>query len=394
MCQYVATIGHQKNCPNWLLHTMSGYHIKLASTVILLSTLVASALTAQAQPIDPYFSTTVPVRSQAADERQYAAQKGIQEVLVRLSGSEGVLQSDQIQDAVGKALNYVEQFQYQEVEDPELLDKGIKESIQLRFSPRLVKEILTRAKQPYWPVNRPSTLVWLVEDSVEEGKQLLNASSDEPLVHHLLDTSKLRGLPVQFPILDIEDQINLNADQVWLIEEGAIFEASKRYNADVILVGRFSTTSRGELWATWQFFHDGFTQVYDHRTEAADELGQQGVLPIVDYLVDRYSIIPRLMETPGLVMQLRNVDDFREYRGVMDYLQSMAVVTGLAVTAIRNDTLQLRLETSGDVDRFMAALALDSKMKPSQKSLDIVPIWQRAPMGSEESPLEYVWLGK
>ncbi len=352
-------------------------------------------LSTSAQPVDPYFSTLVPVRSQDIKERQYAAQKGMQKVLVRLSGTEEVLKNKEVQKAVGKALNYVEQFQYQEVDDQKLLDKGIEESILLRFSPRLIKETLTRTKQPYWPINRPSTLIWLVEDNLEEGKKLLNFSSEHPLVQQVIATAKLRGLPVQFPILDIQDQTNLTAEQVWLIDDKAIVAASQRYNAEIILVGRFSTTSRGEFWGTWQFFHDGHTQVYDNRTKGPEELGRQGVLPIVDYLANRYSIIPQLLDTPGIVMRVGSVGSFKDYRRAMDYLENMAVVTSLAVTAVQNDTLQLYLETNADVGRFMAAIKLDNKMKLLEKKLqDQLPVWQRAPVGSEESPLEYVWLGK
>lgn len=359
--------------------------------IIFLLALVGLALDCAAQPVDPYFSADIPVRTQDTKERQYAAQKGMQEVLVRLSGSEQVLRDDQIQQAVGQALRYVEQFQYRPVTDQDLLDRGLEEFINLTFSSSLLESLLSESKQPYWPVNRPSTLIWLVEDSLQEGKLLLNSSTPHDIIDSIKAAAKHRGLPIQFPLLDLQDQMNLSVDQVWQLDEQAIVDASARYSADVILVGRFSTTSRGQYLITWQFFHKGDTQVYDSRTDDVAVIGTEGVVPLVEYLSARYSHIPQYSDVPGMIMQLSGIETFRDYRKSLDYLEGLPMISDVAVDAVRHDTLLLRLSTTANAEKFINTLQLDNKIRPREQLPEERLLWQRRAPGSEENPLDYVW---
>ena len=77
---------------------------------------------------------------------------------------------------------------------------------------------------------------------------------------------------------------------------------------DVILVGKFSQTSSGEYWATWQYYYRDGSRVYDSRTEEIKELGQLGLAPLADALASRYAnfVLPTVTisnrpNPPGLV---------------------------------------------------------------------------------------------
>ena len=118
------------------------------------------SLESVAQETLNFYRATIPVRSQDDKERQYAAQKGIQEVIQRMSGSETVLENPQIQIAIGNAQRYIEQFQYLAGEDSELIDRGYTLQLSMIFSSSVIRRIITESGEPYWPENRPTTLVW------------------------------------------------------------------------------------------------------------------------------------------------------------------------------------------------------------------------------------------
>jgi len=212
-----------------------------------------------------YFGAEVPVESQSRSDQKKAAQEGLMNVLVRISGSEAVRRKSQLVRKAKNALSLVSELQYADLEDRELKDQGFKHLAKFRFSERLVRKLLADAELPVWSVNRPQTLVWLVEDSAASGKQMMPYDKENPLFSGLEEASYYRGMPLVFPLLDLDDQVNLSPSALWALDEKAIVKASARYNAGVILVGKFSVMSSGRVVSSWQYIHAGRTRVYNLR---------------------------------------------------------------------------------------------------------------------------------
>lgn len=357
-------------------------------------------LQATAQDVLDYYRAVVPVKSQSAADRKYAAQKGMEEVLVRMSASEDVLRSDVVQNAVERAQTFIEQYQFRLVTDEALKAKGYHEEMYLVFSPELISRLLHQARVRFWSEgNRPKILVWLVEDEARYGKQLLNAESStaggepNPVVAALEDAAHLRGLPLEYPLLDLEDQMAIKPADVWNLREEKIREASERYSAPVILVGRFSTTSRGELWSTWQYYHMNFNQTWDVRAAEPDTFALEALAPLNEFLAQRYGVVAGAPgENAALVLRLAGIESFKQYRQAIDYLNSMAMILDVNVIEAGNGELLLALQAEASFERFNDAVHLDKKLKllPQQSHL---PEWQQLPQGTLENPAQYQWLG-
>jgi len=365
--------------------------IPFAEFALLL--LVAFSMHARSEEQN-YYQASVPVKSQDAYTRKAAAVEAFAEVIVRVSGSAEALKNPVIREAHGDAITYVEQFQYSPLQDDELRQQGYSENLNLTFSAPAIERLLReKAQQPFWPVSRPETLVWLVEDSLNGGKQFVSADFSPEVVGGFDSTARKRGLPLKYPLLDLQDQTHLSPEDVWVLNEQAILAASERYRADVILVGRFSTTSSGEYLATWQYFHRGDTRVYDSRVESAFELGFSALNPLANYLGHRYAILPSTEARSALVLQLSGITGFRAYRHALDYLENIAAISQVFVAGVRQDMLLLQLQSDASVEKFVGVLSLDNRIKKqdSVASGDL-PVWQQVPMGTLENPLRYRWL--
>ncbi len=372
--------------------------IQIKPSAIIVVVLWVIAGVAVAQPSSQYFRASVPVKTQSSAERKQATEDAFLQVLVRMSGTMAVELEDNILQKLGNAWRYVEQYQYEPLASEALEAEGYRENLILSFSPVAVRRVLDQAQMPFWSVNRPSTLVWLVEDDAELGKQLLNQYSETPVIQALSDAADVRGLPLTFPVLDMEDRLALSAEDVWDVNDEAIMAASERYAADVILVGRYSRTSRGELWSIWQFFHAGATRSYDSRVLLAEEgtvdarFGADALFPLADFLSARYAILNRGEVAGRLVLQLGGVTDFSAYRRSLDYLGGLAAVSNLHVAAVRGDTMLLFLESEASVEKLMSTIALGNQMAPWREDRRIeVPQWQQSPEGTLENPLRYRW---
>ncbi len=351
------------------------------------------------QGLAGYYQGTVPVKSQQSQERRSATEDALLQVLVRMSGSLDPQYDDRILQRLSRASNYVEQFQYQALESEGLKDEGYRELLTLSFSAGAVRKILGDAKLPFWSENRPNTLIWLAEDNVEFGKQLLNQASEAPIIDSLIDAGNRRGLPIIFPVLDLEDRIALSADDVWSVDEAKLVEASARYDADVILVGRYSQTSRGEVWSIWQFFHAGASQSYDSRVTLDEqksnaELGENALFPLADFLAERYAILSHGEDSGRLVVEVSGVSDFRAFRKSLDYLEGLAGVSALQVAEVKDEGLLLYLESEASVDKLMSSIKLDSKLVAVAAEENALPEWQRGPKGSAENPLQFRWASR
>lgn len=375
-----------------------GYVNRYWFCIVSLLVVFSNSAYAQNAKLDLYRSI-VPVRSQDTSERQFAAQKGLQEVLVRMSGSASVLESPVVQEAIGKAQRYLEQFQYTRLEDSNLKQKGFEENLSLVFSPRVVKEILRDAKQPFWPETRPKTLVWLVENHADEGKRFLTADMSHPLIQSLNASAKLRGAPLIYPLLDLDDQIALSPEQVWGLDDTAITEASARYSPDVILLGRFSETSQGVMLATWQIVHRGDSRVFDSRSDNIASLGLDVMAPLSEWMSSVYGIVPQAQGEQKMYLNVGGIVNFAHYMEAYNYLQGLAMAKDVQLVAARQDTLLLALAADTDIEKLISTLKLDNRLREVVRGNDGAPApvvlpWGQGPQrGSVEFPLEYRWFG-
>lgn len=378
---------HQKTLSVWQM-ALCG----LATRVLCICSLLVT-MNVYAQSNVDFYRVYVPVTSQTIAERERAAKEGIEIVIRRMADSRQPNFASLLTDVQSKAWSYVQQFEYQAI-TPEQEDAGENyvNRLMMLFSPQVIKTLFRQAQINFWPESRPNTLVWLVEDTVEEGKKLLNAYSDSRVVEGMNRAAELRGLPIVYPILDLEDQIELSADQVWSLDDEAIRAASKRYKADVILVGRFSVTSTGKVRATWQFYHQNDTRVYDNMADDISLIGGLGLTPLADYLLSKYAIPAVSEQSPDFIMRITGVSQFGIYRQVIDYLESLTIVRHVMVQATGGDELILSVRAETEIDRFVATVKLGGKLSVvSTSSSSGLPEWQRSALGTPQNPLICRW---
>lgn len=345
---------------------------------------------ATADPEIDLYRAAVKVGSQTAAERARAASDGLRQVLVRVSGTQDIHQSPEVLNSLSKATSYMDQFHYESVTD-KFGNAG--ERLVMAFSPAVVERILRDASLPFWPVNRPDVLVWLVEDKANAGKTLLNEAPSEVLAA-LQSAARERGVPLALPLLDLDDQLAINAEQVWTLNEDAILNASERYNADTVLVGRVTETSTGEWWATWQFFHRGQDRVFDVRADTAVQLGKQAIGPLADYLSGLYSIVPNAESAPQVAVQISQVGDFKAYRGVFDYFDQLAFLTSYNLVSVVGNNLLFYMQVNGTMDQLNNALLVDGKIQPEATQASPQAPWIAVPRGTLDNPLRFEWTSR
>lgn len=337
-----------------------------------------------------FYSASVVVSSQSARERSRAAKMGLKEVLVRASGSVDVVQSQRIQRIMPKASKYLQQYHYQ----LNKLESGEQEEqLVMVFSPAHIRRILSDALEPMWPTNRPKVLLWLVQDLGDAGKEFIN-HIESPVTLGLQQGAVARGLPITFPLMDLDDQLALSAQQVWSLDEEAILQASERYQVDTILVGRYTQTTQGQWRGTWQYFHRGQNHIYDFRTETGEALGERAIEPVADNLAELYSVTPNTQLGSELYIEVSRVDDFKSYKGALHYLERLDVVSSFNVVSVKAGRLVIGLQLAGNLSQLDSAVSLDDKMLPNLSPMTTDVSWKSTAEGALSQPLRFIWAGE
>ena len=359
-----------------------------AASLLLLS---ATATFAQVRSVLTPFVADVPVSSQALGKRGAAAELGLLDVLVRVSGSEDIRYNDDILTKTSDAIRYVEQFEYLEL-DEKLDDPRYTSILRMHFSERLVKRLLSETGQKFWSLNRPPVLVWLVEDSLSHGKQMLNDTHESALVEGLLEGARYRGIQLAFPLLDFQDQVALGAQKLWALDDNAILDASERYQPEVILVGKFTTISSGQLWSNWEFFYKGDSRVYDLKGEDQFQAGKDAVNPVADYLAKTFAVKLSAGDTDYYYARISNIQSFGDYKNLMQALTSIDAIGNIVLDSISGDVLNLRFKSEASANQLRDLIGLNKGL--SARALgeqSHLPAWQRSQPGSREYPLNYYW---
>ena len=369
-----------------MLHTAGMYRLFIAVTLLSLS------VGLQSSPRMDYYASAVPVKSQSAQERVQAAREALLNVIVRMSGSDAVRNDEAVRARTGTALRMVEQFQYLDLDDPELKQEGYSALLRLTFSASSVRELLQQTLGlPFWSESRPNILVWLVEDSSEFGKQFVLYDPENPLVKGLQVTADYRGLPLSFPLLDFEDQSALSPESAWELDELAILEASRRYAADVILVGNVTQTSSGRIFSNWEYFHDETRRIYDARAEDQLELGRSALTPLANYLASKLAVVRSESAAGSLSLRVSNVRSFADYAGLMQVFTRLDAIGDVQLISVDGFDLVLQLRTDAPATQFSELLKLSRSLTAEQGSDSAVPVWQQAALGSSANPLRYRW---
>ena len=370
-------------------------HIRsFACLTFLLLTVSASSATAE-QTIDLY-RTQILVKSQSEEDRNTAISKSLANIVVRISGRRDSVKQPLIKRALQRSGPYLSSFSYGK-SDQILAQDGIEivaTELTLKFSASAVDALLRRAVLPFWPASRPSILLWLVQDDRIDGRLY---STDGDYLQVINNAAAARGLPLKQPLLDLEDQMRVSVDDLWNFNSGSIQAASKRYGADIVVVGRFSEISRGgqsRWFANWQILRADGDSLLETEGDSASAALLEGIERVADDLAARYAIVMADSLDSALTLQLSGVGDFAAYAGAIDYLEALPMVTSARPTYVSGQQLGLSLTTLGDMELFLNTLKQGQKLLlPATSSLSRnLSSRPYAPLGSVDNPLQYFWL--
>jgi hypothetical protein len=329
----------------------------LGLALLMIITGVTGAGLARAQTVADLYSAEVPVANQSSAELQKGARAALADVLVKVSGSSGLLANPAIKSALAKARSQVIKYGYSQ-------DQRIPGKLLMRFEfdRTYVTDLIIEAGAPLWTANRPTVLVWLVVEDAE-GRRFATPDSDPELIADLRAAFSRRGVPMQLPMYDLADAAALTPDAAWRLDRTALLAASARYDVQDILAGRIAIPAAGDLSGEWMYLRDG--NVRERPVKGADTgpLLREGVAMVAEDMASRYAVAPTA-GGGGLAMSVSGVTGYADYAAVVSWLESIELIEHANIERVQGDVIQLRLHAKVDAAQLAGILELNEQLVP------------------------------
>lgn len=217
------------------------------------------------------------------DDHTKLIQEAFKNMLVHASGSEKILTHTTVVKALTEVDNYVEQFGFQ-------MNANQERVLRVRFDEGLCRALLKNAGQKVLSeAKRPPVVLWLTMQQ-DNAIQWVSRETQNELSHQLEALADKRGLTLVYPLLDLTDTALISEQQVWAEDLNALQAASKRYNADNILIGKLSKQPSG-WYAQWTYVKQGSSVRWD--------MSNQELSAVFGEALDEFS--NRLSSEPALV---------------------------------------------------------------------------------------------
>ena len=336
-----------------------------ALVMLLVVTVSANGSAVRAQT--GLFEAEVPWSNRDGEDRADAFRLALRQVLVKVTGLRRFGERVTIESLTENAQGLVQQYRLHTVELA--LDGTSMQEPRLwaRFDEEAVERLVRDAGLPVWSRPRPSVLVWLAAGN--EGSLLAAGSEGSEEISEILRRSAAsRGVSLDLPLLDLEDQERAGPPALWIEAEDRVRSASERYRSGSVLIGRIE---RAVLWeARWTLLLPGGTQRWKSGGDVLALVVDEGIQEALDTLAGHY--LNAVPETAGasIVVSVSGVHDFMGYARTVRYLESLDEVESVDVLAVVSGRLRLGLKLRTGVAGLRELVALGSTLAEDAGDVD------------------------
>ncbi|MGI2899572.1 DUF2066 domain-containing protein [Shewanella algae] len=330
--------------------------------VVFLSLFCATTL-AQAVEVKRLDEATVAVESRTSAEKSKGLKKALEDVILKNSGSRSALESPEIQAKLANADAMVSQFGYLDTEE------GLK--LKANFDHRKIISMLREAGLPVWGKQRPLTLFWLSTDINNERVILSDDSSAEER-KAFANASMERGVPLVFPLMDLDDLMRINVNDVRGLFADTVATASGRYQADFFAMGTLEASGSEFSYQLVLYPKTDVSQSFGQpllsrqgRAASKDEAVAEMMLSLSDYFVSRYAIAD---SGDGLLSKVRftGINQMKQLVEIEAFLNQLSAVREASLSTLQGDSATFSVQLFGSEEDLKNLLRLEPRLSSAE----------------------------
>lgn len=314
--------------------------------------LALSAFAVVAEDAGDLFAAETQVADEGSDTRNTALSQLLATVLGRVSGNTGIAGQPAAKDLLASAPSLVQEYRYRS-DGPEGKPARY---LWARFDQPAVEGMMRERNLPVW-VQRPRVLLWIATERA--GKRVMLNLEHEPQARTAaVERARERGMPLQLPLMDLEDQTKLTPADLWSDYQSGIRLASERYPHQMILAGRLSA-QRGNKWSgVWSLIGRDDSQTFQGPAQKLEEALAFAVDQAQNLLAARFAPMPGVSGGSGTLVRFAGVYDLAAYGRLVALLGELEPISRVALRHVDQDSFLFELQVRGgrqDLERALEA---------------------------------------
>lgn len=340
------------------LRAIRSRSFKFAAVLMLIALVTPSP----AVEISGAYDAEVAVRTRDEPARQAAFGQGLKTVLVRVTGSRQVGSDPRIAELLRNASNYIGRYQYRR---QPTVTPGASPGylLAMRFDEMALKDVLNELGLPIWGTERPSLLVWLAVQARRD-RYLLGETSHTELREPLQTVANTRGVPLMYPLLDLQDERAVSPADVIGGFDAAVRHASGRYQPDGVVIATARQLSDGFWTIRWRLYYADQVTPWDSEGDRLSQAIETGVHRLADRLGERLAVARGIRPAGDVVLTVEGVSALEDYARISIYLATLAQVEGYWPYQIMPGEASFRLRLRGTSRDVQTLIGLGTVLEP------------------------------
>ena len=304
-----------------------------------------SAIVNALQSDSPYQGDVVVGSSTEAQLKEDA----LKQVLVKVSGNSDITKSNETKQLLKRIQQMLSQYGYRSVDGDEYYSA--------LFDRNKINQALKEMQQPIWGDTRPTTLVWLINNNELVSDNFIKDTTN-PISLGIKQAELARGIRVQFPLMDLDDNLALSVSDVKGRFYDQVANASSRYERTHFVVAELQNISSERWKLRWQLLQiNGSAQQSkilqsDEYVASKSSVTKQMVNGLADYYAGQYAV---LSTDDGKFTQLFHVDGINsltELSQLNNVLKNMLVISSYHVVVADGSMVSIEAKLKGSVNSF------------------------------------------
>ena len=335
---------------------------RLTSMLALFLCLITSGQ-AFAVVVEDLYAVELPVADQTTTQRLEVFKQAFKEVIIKVSGTTTALEQPGFDRPLNNSARYVRQFRYitRKTETADTFDAG-QLILRVQFDQDAIENLLREYNIPVWGKERPSTLL-LISFDVNKNASIVSGDTTPDVIEELEQLARRQGLPVLFPLLDLEDRLQFGIRDIIDGNEANIEVAAARYAADAVLTGQIVGRA-GEGWqGVWQVRFADQLFSWSYRAGSRQEVMQQGISYLAQTLALEYALDTQAETEQQILFRVDGMTALGDHVRVLSYLQSLDAVASARLVLIHEDRVTYRIDLRNSADDLSRLIGLGNVLE-------------------------------
>ena len=333
--------------------------MKIRIFLLLISVFCISS--ANAVPVQGLYSAEIklPVTQSEAQMLNDAFSLAAERVLIKVSGDKNAISGDLLEQAKQKAPTWVAQHSVASLSELLPTEDGLVpgKQIKVTFYQASIDGFLSQNNLPVWGDNRPSVLVWLVNEN--NGVRTLSGTKEpSEVLNRLAQSAGAMGVPIYAPLLDDVDKRSLTPSEVWGFFEDSISNASRRYQTDSVAAVRVSSFAGQVSGNLLVLLKNGETERFILQGGTLNELVDEASFKLAKVFSSRYASVRNGDSASKVNIQIVGVTNYSIMNNVQSYLESIGVVRDVMLVHVNGNKAEFSVEIDGDKQKLFNSISL------------------------------------